>query len=103
MLTPAQKQLFARQLLLEEIGPSGQERLCASRVRVPAGADPRAVAVARDYLERAGLTVLGSDGTANTAAALCGAFAAVEAIKAELGVGRAADMPGVVLAGAKPA
>jgi len=124
MLSPAQKQRFARQLLLTEIGPSGQERLCASRVRVPPGADPRAGAVARDYLERAGVSVLSGDGHANAlpvpaaeavraiagapaleeaAAALCGALAAVEAIKAELGVGRAAGMPKLVLAGAKSA
>ncbi len=49
------KRRHARQLLLAEIGERGQERLCATRVRLSGDGDVRAAAVARDYLERAGL------------------------------------------------
>ena len=122
MLHPAQKQRFARHILLPEIGEDGQARLCAARVRFPGSADARAADVARSYLERAGIEVLpadaegakvsravpdtgevqaiaGSPELVEAAAALCGALAAVEAIKAALGIGRAAGVPAVVLAG----
>jgi hypothetical protein len=111
--------LYARHLLLAEIGEAGQERLCAGKVVLGAACDARAASVARDYLERAGLSVrtdesdesdeaavptriassaevralAGRDELAEAAAALCGAFGAVEAIKAVLGVGRAAELP----------
>jgi hypothetical protein len=105
-------QRFARHLLLAEIGAAGQARLCAARVRIPDGSDARAARVARDYLERAGLEVAASAQDAvdvahveavrslagraeleEAAAALAGAFAAVEAIKAVLGAGTRASLP----------
>ncbi|MAQ13293.1 MAG: hypothetical protein CMN30_00635 [Sandaracinus sp.] len=45
---------FARQLLVPEIGEAGQAKLSATRFSVAALA-PEAAAVARLYLERAGL------------------------------------------------
>jgi hypothetical protein len=115
MSSLAQRQRYARHLLLSEIGEAGQARLSAAQVRVRAASDPRAQAVARDYLERAGLTVLdagpgaelevpvpdaqavravaGSEALEEAAATLAGAFAAVEAIKAVLGVGVHAALP----------
>ena len=105
-------QRFARHLLLAEIGPAGQARLCAARVRIADEADARAARVARDYLERAGLEVDAAGGDAvevaraeavralagraeleEAAAALAGAFAAVEAIKAQLDAGTRAALP----------
>ena len=113
MLSSAQKRRYARHLLLAEIGEAGQERLCAARVRVPDAADARAMAVARAYLERAGLEL--SDGfdargvepgdvkavqalagrpeLEPAAAALLGAFAAVEAIKQVIGAGEPGALP----------
>jgi len=112
-LTPAQKRRYARQVLLREFGEAGQLRLCATQARLPSDADPRAAAVAADYLARAGLAVgdavaarelqlpdrdavralAGSPSLEQAASALCGAFAAVEAIKAALGVGASAKLP----------
>jgi hypothetical protein len=112
MLSAADKQRYARHLLLVEVGEAGQERLCAAQVELPADMDLRAAKVARDYLERAGV-VVGSAGTAATAfadraavqalagdallepaaAALLGALHAVEQIKMELGVGETVQLP----------
>jgi hypothetical protein len=116
MLEAKLKQRYARHLLLAEIGEAGQMRLAATRVFLPAEADPRALAVARDYLERAGLAT-GTSGAVErdvnahvldaaavsvlagraeleeAAAALAGAFAAVEAVKSALGVGVPAQLP----------
>jgi hypothetical protein len=110
-------QRYARHLLLAEIGPAGQARLCSARVRVAAASDPRAAHATREYLERAGLVLqVDASGAAATvdmlpvdaaavralagraeldeaAAALAGAFAAVETIKAVLGVGTPAALP----------
>jgi hypothetical protein len=112
-LSPQQKQRYARQVLLTEIGEAGQLRLCGARVRVGAESDPRAAAVATDYLLRAGLE-LTEDGAApelvlgdptairalagtsdfeHAAAALAGAYSAVEAIKVALGVGVPRTLP----------
>lgn len=116
MSAPVQRQRYARHMLLSEIGEAGQARLCATRVRTLARSDPRVRAVALDYLERAGLTVshadaadadldaplldaagvralAGWDGLEEAAAALAGAFGAVEVIKAVLGVGTRAELP----------
>jgi hypothetical protein len=122
-LSPQQKQRYARQVLLAEIGEAGQLRLCAARVRVGAKSDPRAAAVATDYLLRAGLEVredttlpellLGDPGAIHAlsgasdfehaAAALAGAYSAVEAIKAALGAGVQGALPAdLVLAGRAP-
>jgi hypothetical protein len=111
MLAATDKKLYARQVLLTEIGEAGQARLLQAGVGLPAGADARAAAVAADYLQRAGMQVdpegapialLGSDALGalagrgeldEAAAALCGAFAAVEAIKHVLDLGQRATLP----------
>lgn len=104
MLDDRQRTLYARHLLLPEIGKEGQEALCAARVRAGADADAHALSVARDYLERAGVQVGETEGVAlelpsasdlgridpalrDAIAAVAGAFAAVEAIKSIVGVG----------------
>jgi hypothetical protein len=122
-LSPQQKQRYARQVLLAEIGEAGQLVLCAARVRVGATSDSRAAAVATDYLLRAGFELTGdpaapelalgdasairalsgASGFDHAAAALAGAFCAVEAIKAALGAGLPAALPAdLVLAGRAP-
>jgi hypothetical protein len=113
MLSPAAKQRYARHLLLAEVGEPGQERLCDAQACLPVDSDPRASRVARDYLERAGLSVRSRERDASrlqlnrdaihalagdprlepAAAALLGALAAVEAIKSELGLGVAFELP----------
>lgn len=114
-LSPRERVLYARHLLLSEIGSTGQERLCAHWVSVAKGADPEAARVATDYLVRAGVTVTGETpgGTnqldlpdtaaidalagcpelAHAAQALRGAFAATEAIKRALDIGTKAEFP----------
>jgi hypothetical protein len=105
-VTEIDRHRHARHLLLSEIGEQGQARLCATRVVFPESADPSAGAVARDYLTRAGLhvapvgiiapvpcaaairTLAGRPELEPAAAALAGAFAAVEAIKAALDLPR---------------
>lgn len=122
-LSPQQKQRYARQVLLAEIGQSGQLRLCAARVRVGIDSDPSAAAIASDYLSRAGLelttdpaapelvlgdtraiqALAGANDFEHAAAALAGAFSAVETIKAALGAGVPAKLPAdLVLAGRRP-
>ena len=112
-LAPDARRRFARHLSLAEVGEAGQERLSAAPMPELAG-DPRAVAVARLYLERAGLdggerdgavidagsrarvrALAGSEGLEEAAAFVLGAFAAVEHLKHVLEVGRA----GVIDAG----
>ena len=107
-LDARQRQRFARHLLLPELGKQGQAELCASSVRAPEGP---AGAVASDYLTRAGVQC-GDEGAAvpvadgqvlaqlagdpsleHAAAALAGAFAAVEAIKGITGAGEAGALP----------
>ena len=108
MLTEQQIRLYARQVILREIGHTGQARLCASRVALSASdaaAQPGAAQVAREYLQRAGLQVVESDGDIPVTFAdapevdpplqacadwLRGAWAAVETIKQAAGVGVAA-------------
>jgi hypothetical protein len=120
VLTEEQRRLYARQVLLRELGPGGQARLCQSRVALGAGADPRAARVAHDYLQRAGLRVTGDRDASvvpvalppaervrevagepalvDCAAWLLGALAAVEAVKLCAGVGEAGELdPGFVL------
>lgn len=103
---------YARQLLLHEIGESGQERLSASGFRREAGSDGVAYAVASDYLRRAGCRERESEGTPTRtpsaeavadfagvpsliapAAAILGALAAVDHLKVILGVGRPSALP----------
>jgi hypothetical protein len=102
---------YARQLLLGEIGDAGQQRLLDSRFRRAAGGDADAYAVAADYLERAGcatdpsgavlrvpstsalLRFAGSPALAEPAAAILGAFSAVEHLKKVLGIAAARELP----------
>ena len=91
---------YARQLLLGEIGEAGQERLSAAVFCRRAESDADAYAVAAEYLRRAGCRESESDGTPMRAsstdavthfagsaslrapaAAILGAFAAVEHLK----------------------
>jgi len=109
VLSDPQKRRYARQILVDELGLAGQERLCGAAVQPSAAADPEAAAVALDYLARAGLRCEGepspltaAGGPAlpveietsaavhalagdpllyDCAAWLAGAFAAVETIK----------------------
>jgi hypothetical protein len=53
MLNPAQVQRYVRQLLLPEIGLTGQEQLASAAFEIPG--EGLAAATARDYLQRAGL------------------------------------------------
>ena len=120
MLSDADKALYARQIVLSEIGLEGQRRLRATAVAIAPGADPRAQAVARDYLVRAGVEVrdepaewvavaspsdlqrVAADPALEDCAAwLLGAFAAVETIKAKIGAGTAADFPNDYALGAE--
>jgi hypothetical protein len=55
VLTEFQRRRYARQVVLRELGPAGQARLCASTAALFHTADARAAEVARDYLQRAGL------------------------------------------------
>jgi len=110
-LDAAARRRYARQLLLGEIGEAGQKRLLDARFRRGDGSDANAFAVAADYLERAGCTLgtegepvsipdadavrrfAGADAFVAPAAAIVGAFAAVEQIKATLGCGEAQEFP----------
>ena len=58
MLTESQRRLYARHVLLSELGAAGQARLCASEVSFAHDAAPDAAEVAREYLQRAGVRVL---------------------------------------------
>ena len=120
MLSDSQKRAYARQISLPEIGFSGQERICASRVRVEGQDD--AHAIASEYLARAGVQLTeapdgGAEESSDAAAAsvrissndvaalaehpslahaarfFVGAWHAVEALKHVLPEGRAAGLP----------
>jgi hypothetical protein len=98
-------------LLLGEIGEAGVERLLRARFSKNAASDGRAFAVAADYLRRAGcgevpggdevavpgsqavLRFAGSPSLAEPAAAVIGAFSAVEHLKAALEMGDTAAFP----------
>ncbi|MCB9591617.1 MAG: hypothetical protein H6719_02690 [Sandaracinaceae bacterium] len=90
-------------MALPEIGDEGQARLEAVPVHVLG--DARAVATAEVYLERSGVTISstgrevrvpairsGRPELEEAAAFVAGALAAVEAIKAVVGAGEAADV-----------
>jgi hypothetical protein len=113
VLSEADKQLYARQILLRELGLAGQEQLCMTDIVLAGEADPRCRAIAGEYLERAGVRVedaapgsalgaarvlrlpasedvarLAGDPTLEGCAAwLLGSLAAVDAIKQVLGAG----------------
>ena len=59
MLTDPQKRMYARQILVDELGLAGQERLCTATARLSAAADRAAATVALEYLTRAGLQSAG--------------------------------------------
>jgi hypothetical protein len=113
VLTEIQRRRYARQIVLRELGPTGQARLCASTAVHANGADARVAAVARAYLERAGLqqqpaaeggnvvavhgagteavqACAGAPELEDCAAWLLGAWAAVETIKQAASVGEQA-------------
>jgi len=110
-LDAAARRRYARHLLLGEIGESGQERLLEAGFRRGADGDGDAYAVAADYLERAGcsrdhhgidvllptasavLRFAGSPRLQEPAAAIMGAFAAVEHLKGVLGIAAARELP----------
>jgi hypothetical protein len=115
VLTDADKQKYARQLLLAEVGVAGQLRLCATTLRTSADADAHAAQVASEYLTRAGVrlaadgggdarvievasservrALAGDPALREAAAWLAGSFAAVEAIKVAVGAGAPATLP----------
>lgn len=91
-MTPEEKQLYVRHILLPEIGQAGQARLCAARFDA---ADDYAGALRSRYLARAGLRgddLLGAQ-VGDPADAVRGAFDAVETLKRALGVGDEASFP----------
>lgn len=110
-LTPEQRRLYARHLLLSDLGEQGQAALCNSRVNPASDADGRVRDVAMDYLQRAGVEqspegtplalarpqvvrqLAGREELEHAAAALLGAFAAVEAIKQHSGAGEPGVFP----------
>jgi hypothetical protein len=112
-LSSAQRARYARHLLLPELGELGQERLLSSRARPTEHADAGALAVARSYLERAGVAVVqeqastqllvacsaevealaGAPYLLEAARALAGAFAAVETIKSVVAIGHSSELP----------
>jgi hypothetical protein len=103
-LTARDRARYTRHLLLTQLGDTAQERLLATRVRVGsnANADAGALAVARTYLTRAGVTFSDDENASELgiatsseverlagrrellepARALAGALAAVSAIQA---------------------
>lgn len=113
MLDDADRQRYARHLLLPEIGERGQAALCATRVPRRAPSSSRAGLVAQEYLQRAGVQLadagagvpLPLPGTSaqaclagqplleEAAAQLAGAFAAVELIKGVVGAGTPSSLP----------
>jgi hypothetical protein len=124
LLSEADKALYARQILLSELGLGGQERLTTASITIADDADPRARAVACEYLQRAGVGTGAGAGDApavlvpvpsaaavqrvaadpaleECAAWLLGAYAAVEAIKARAAAGAAADFPSDYALGAE--
>jgi hypothetical protein len=110
-LDAAARRRYARQLLLGEIDEAGQARLLEARFHPAEGADADAFAAAADYLERAGcavaedgapvvvpdeqavLELAGNPSLRAPAAALIGAFSAVEHLKEALGMGEAQRFP----------
>jgi len=112
-LSDLERVRFARHLLLPEIGLSGQEKLVRTWVHAARDADAGSLTVAREYLQRAGVTLTapgtdergaldlpteasvsefaGSPELLEAARALKGSLAAVEAIKRALELGQPLD------------
>lgn len=57
MVDDRQRQLYARQILLPEVGMAGQARLLGSTAVLADQGDPQARAVTRLYMQRAGLPI----------------------------------------------
>lgn len=123
MLNERERGLYGRQALLPEIGAAGQRKLCDSRLRVAGELASPAAAVMLDYLRRAGCGVIctgdehghgcgatplpevlvpsaaeverlaGGAHLREAAAAVLGAFAAVEVIKDITGAGTRGGFP----------
>lgn len=104
-LTPEDRVRYSRQILLPEIGQSGQERLCNASFAFSSDLDEEAAKIAAVYLQRAGLALdpasprkvsaparnaldvmAREPGTEHAVAAVTGALAAVETIKSVLGL-----------------
>ena len=110
-LDAAARRRYARQLLLGEIGEKGQVRLSEARFRSGSTSDADAFAVAAEYLRRAGCLedpdgdevavpdaslvdrFAGEAFLRGPAAAVVGAFSAVEHMRAALGLGEARELP----------
>lgn len=105
MLTPEQRVRHARHRSIVELGDPGVLALLAAELG-PALSDPRAEAVRRDYLQRAGLhgdaaptvpvdvsAFAGAPYLAEAAAACLGALHAVARIKAVASIARADVVP----------
>ena len=114
-----ERALYARHLLLAEIGQDGQERLAAAHVELGDRTDSRVASVARDYLERAGVVtkraahanepssvaasplvterdvehLAGDPRLSEVASFFAGAFVATEIVVANLGLRPAAPLP----------
>ncbi len=106
MLSASDRVRYARQLLLPQLGETGQARLLASELSARPGADDGALEVARTYLQRAGVRVsdradadelplyspdeiarmAGTDELLEAARALAGALAAVAAMRTLAGL-----------------
>ena len=110
-LDAATRRRYARQLLLGEIGEAGQARLLSARFAPGKSADMEAFSVAAEYLSRAGcapheegdevpvpdassvMRFAGAESLRDAAAAVVGAFSAVEHLKTVLGIGEPRDFP----------
>jgi hypothetical protein len=110
-LDAATRRRYARQVLLGEVGEAGQKRLLDAEFAAGAASDTSAFAVAADYLRRAGsseaaegrlvalpdgaavLRFAGGSALVEPAAAIIGAFCAVEHMKATLGISEARPFP----------
>lgn len=128
MTLPAEeRRRYLRQMLLPEIGEAGQARLRGALAVPPPRAESRAAAVCADYLARAGVgadpealrhperaretpvpdaagvrDLAGEALLGEAAAALAGAFAAVETMKGVLAAGRGGGLDGVRLTTSGP-
>ena len=110
-LDAAARRRYARQLLLGEIDEAGQQRLLDAGFRPGAASDAQAFAVADEYLRRAGcsneehgdevhvpdeesvMRFAGTTSRREPAAAVIGAFCAVEHLRALLGLGAPRPFP----------
>lgn len=103
-LDASARRIYARQLLLAEIGVEGQEKLLGSTASIRGGGE--AASCAREYLARSGIEVVPEGGVisidvgappsgpyAEAIAFVTGAWHAVEATKTALGLHSGASLP----------